>query len=210
MATSSTALFFRGHWMRNALFLSILLHLFFVVFAVGYVAIRVLHKPQSTLVAEEAPRPALELRKLEMRVKVADLQKNSARPRLQPRLVALNPSDIALPEIKETRDLQQRKVKRDFSVVGISGLGAGIGGGLGTGMGGGSDEISFFGLKGTGEKICLIIDVSKSMCEDHRGGLSGYQKVKRDVANVVRSFRDGVLFNLIVFEDGIKIIPPMS
>ena len=54
-----------------------------------------------------------------------------------------------------------------------------------------------------GEKICLIVDVSKSMCEDERGGLKGYQQVKRDVINVIRSFKDGLLFNVIVFEDGV-------
>lgn len=201
MSKSGLGTFFVGHWTRNSFVISVVAHLLFVAFAAVFVAIRVSHKPQSVLVAEAPPRPALELRELEMRVQVADLQKNSARPRLRPRMVAMRPTEIALPEIRTApRDLQHR-LKRDYAAVGVAGLGTGIGGGLGTGAGGGSGDITFFGLKGSGEKVCLIVDMSKSMCEDDRGGLRGFQQVKREVGEVIGSLADGALFNVLVFED---------
>ena len=190
-----------GHWSRNALAVSVLAHLLFFGFAAAFVAIRVIHRPQSTLVAEAPPRPALELRQLEMRVKVADLQKTSARPRLRPRMVASRPTDIALPELQPPPAAAPRKLERDYAAVGVEGFGTGIGGGFGTGTGGGSGEISFFGLKGSGDKVCLVVDVSLSMCEDQRGGLPGFQSVKHDVGQVIRALPDGTLFNVIAFQD---------
>jgi hypothetical protein len=203
MAMNVFSRWWRVRWTRNAVLASVAAHLAFLSFAGVYVAIRVLHKPQSILQAEPPPRPALDLRTLEMRVSVADLQRQSARPQLQPRMVAQRPSKLALPDIQADPEAVRRPVRPVYTVVGAPGFGAGIGGGLGVGSGGGGGEVTFFGLKGVGEKVCLIVDVSLSMCEDERGGVAGYQRVKAEVAQVIRSLKPGVLFNVVVFENGV-------
>lgn len=147
-------------WSRNAIIASILFHLIFGVVAVYIVAVRMKHKPQGTFVAEPPPRPRLEPRKLEMKVKIQDLQKRSSRPRLQPRMTVQAPTDLALPEIKKDPKKIERQVKRNYSTLGRSGFGSGIGGGFGDGMGGGT---SFFGLKTLGRRIVYIVDFSASM-----------------------------------------------
>ena len=116
----------------------------------------------------------------------------------------MRPTDIALPEIHATHQSEQPRLKRDYATVGISGLGSGIGGGLGTGAGGGTGDVAFFGLKGVGDKVCLVVDMSLSMCEDERGGLRGFQELKREVGEVIDGLSDGALFNLIVFEDRVS------
>jgi hypothetical protein len=47
------------------------------------------------------------------------------------------PSDLALPEIKKNPKANKNAMQRNFSTMGTSGFGAGVGGGFGTGMGGG-------------------------------------------------------------------------
>ncbi|MCX6996570.1 MAG: terpene cyclase/mutase family protein [Kiritimatiellaeota bacterium] len=133
-------------WMGKAITLSILLHFCLGVGSVFIVIIRSYAKPQAQFTATPSPRPALEPHKLEMRAKVQDLQKSSARPRLQPRLVALRPSDLALPEMKKIPDTVNRRIQRDISAMGLSGFGQGVGGGYGTGIGGGGMGGSFMKL----------------------------------------------------------------
>jgi hypothetical protein len=125
-------------WTRSAVIISILLHVAFGISAIYVIALRITKKPQSQFVSEPPLRPILDPRKLEMKVKVQDLQKASARPRLQPRLVAQAVTDMPLPEIKTVTPEPQQRIQRQFSVIGQPGLGQGIGGGLGSGFGGGS------------------------------------------------------------------------
>jgi hypothetical protein len=67
----------------------------------------------------------------------------------------------------------------------------------------GAANVNFFGLRGQGHRICLVVDVSLSMAEDERGGLRGYQAVKRRVAEVLKGLQDGALFNVVAFEDAV-------
>lgn len=122
--------------MRGLVF-SVAVHIVAGVSALYIVAFTMRHKPQATFQGDPPPRPRLQPRKLEMKVRVQDLQKRSSRPRLQPRMVSMAPSDIALPEIKKDPKAQKRKVSRTFATMGVSGIGTGIGGGSGMGAGGG-------------------------------------------------------------------------
>ena len=199
-------MFLRRHLTRNVVIVSVVIHLSFLVAAGSIVAMRIFYKPQSVFVAEEAPRPALEPRKLEMKVRVQDMQKRSSRPRPQPRIMAMRPADVALPEIRRIPDPAQAPLKRVFSTHGISGRGSGIGGGLGDGAGDGlgASTVSFFGIKDKGHRIVIIVDVSESMCEDQRGGLTGYQRVKAALEDVVYQLQDGSFFNVVAFAEGVS------
>lgn len=123
-------------WAANSFAISIIAHAAIAVLAVFIVAMVYEDKPQAEFVSDPPPRPRMEPRKLEMKVRANQLQRRSARPKLAPRLAAMTPSQIALPEIKKFSDSKQ-KVKRNASVLGNVGSGLGIGGGFGDGLGGG-------------------------------------------------------------------------
>jgi len=177
-------------WSRNALITSVLVHLLFAVGAAFIVAIRSFNKPVAEFVQPPPPpRPRLEPRKLEMRVKMKNLQKSSSRPKLQPRMLAQTPSDIALPEIP-IKQRTKTKVQRNSATLGAAGVGQGIGGGFGTGLGGGA---SFFGLKGIGSTIVFVVDLSASMSEKQLNLL------KKELAKSIRSLPQGVHFQIICF-----------
>jgi hypothetical protein len=59
----------------------------------------------------------------------------------------------------------------------------------------------FFGIKGRGDKIAILVDVSVSMVEDERGGPAGYQRVRDRINKVVDALAEGALFNIVVFAD---------
>lgn len=171
---------------------SILLHVVFLVSAVYVVAMRWETRPEAAFAPPPPQRPKLEPKKLEMKVKVQQLQKRSARPVLSPRLVSMSPSDMALPDI--TKPNQSRKTaKRDFSKLGASGNGSGIGGGLGDGMGGGGGT-GFFGLKANGTHFCYIIDYSASMKQGGR-----VRRMRQELTKSINDLPFGVQVCIIMF-----------
>ncbi len=112
-------------------------------------------------------------------------------------------SDLALPEIKVDPKVINTTFQPKFKPVSGKGFGAGLGGGYGTsGFGDGFSSVNFFGIQAKGERIAVCGDVSVSMVEDLRGGVSGYMRVKRRVSEVIDALSDGTLFNVIVFADG--------
>ena len=129
---------FTKRWTQSSVIMSILVHVVLIVIFAFTVAMVYSPKKEAQFVGDPPPRPKLQPRKLEMKVRVQQLQKRSARPKLQPRLASMSPSDIAVPEIKKKPEKVKRKVKRNFAVVGTSGRGLGIGGGNGLGLGGGA------------------------------------------------------------------------
>ncbi len=190
---------------RGALALSVALHLVLLIVSGSIIILSALRGAPAQFQSVPPQRPHLDPRKLEMKVKVQDLQRRSARPRLQPRLMAAGVSRLPLPEIKVTPQAVKQKLSAKYSTFGMAGFGSGIGGGLGDGMGGGEGlgaAVNFFGLQGAGQRIALLLDVSGSMCEDERGGVKGYAVVKARIKEVIRGLPAGTLFNVIAYGDG--------
>jgi len=177
-------------WTRNAILLSVTAHLAFAIVAGFIIAIRTYHKPQATFQGDPPPRPRLEPQKLEMKVKIQDMQKRSSRPKLQPRLAAMTPSEVAIPEIKKLPKQTDQRIQRNVATVGVSGFGQGIGGGLGSGMGGG---ISFFGLKGVGQRHLFVVDLSMSMSAQQLNTL------KQELVKSLKELRPGMSYQVICF-----------
>ncbi|MBN1673261.1 MAG: hypothetical protein JXR37_19605, partial [Kiritimatiellae bacterium] len=117
--------------MRRAVSISVLLHVTLLVISGYIILMRYIQRPDITFVGEPPRRPALEPRKLEMKVRVQDLQKQSSRPRLQPRLSAAGLAEITLPDVKVNPQVVRQRVSPQVSTFGVSGFGTGIGGGLG-------------------------------------------------------------------------------
>ena len=100
----------------------------------------------------------------------------------------------------------QKNIGKNFS---MAGLGTGLGSGTGSGgLGLGTSTVSFFGIQAAGERIAFIVDLSRSMVEDDKGGLNGINVLKSELKNMVEKLNDGTFFNLIFFDDNVDIFKP--
>ncbi|TFG84705.1 MAG: hypothetical protein E4H18_05890 [Hyphomicrobiales bacterium] len=125
---------------------------------------------EKTVFVTPPPVKTYQPRELEHRVKVQKQQRSSSRPSMMPRLVAMKPSTLALPEIKLDAKVIKTSFQPKFKAVSGAGMGVGLGTGYGvSGFGTGVSQFDFFGIKGRGDRIVILLDVSVSMVEPERG-----------------------------------------
>lgn len=145
--------------------ISVAVHVVLLLIAGVIVAMSWSKEEEAEFVTPPPPRPKLEPRKLEMKVRMNQLSKRSARPKMAPRLLAntMNP-EVALPKVPN-KNVTQRKRSRTPTEFGAVGFGTGIGGGSGTGYGGGEGGmgIDFMGATSNGRRFAFVIDYSQSM-----------------------------------------------
>ena len=122
---------------------------------------------------------------------------------LAPKLNLRPVGNIAVADVSvDLPDMQQ-----NFTVS--SGLGAGSlqisGGSLLGGASGslklGMSEVNVFGLKSKSERILFIIDSSRGMLTDKKGGLNSYKVIKDKVTELISNLAPGTLFNVILAGD---------
>lgn len=196
----------RKQTLRLVLAGSLALHVLAALIFGGIVLVSSLTKEETVFVAPP-PIRTYEPRKVELKVKVQQKQRSSSRPQVVPRLVSSKPSTISLPDIKVDPKLVTTTFQPKFKAVTGMGMGVGLGTGYGTsGFGQGVSQVNFFGIKATGERIAVCVDVSVSMVEEERGGPTGFMQVKQRVNDVIDAIKDGTLFNLIVFADGCSML----
>lgn len=157
-------------WMFGSAAASLAFHGILAIVALGVVVVQWTEKPKAEFQAAPPVRPKLEPRKLEMKVRVNQLQKRSARPKQMPRLAAMKPTDIAVPEIK-TNNQKVSKLSRNTNTLGSSGLGFGSGGGTGNGLGGGGGG---FGLPTTMADRCSPVGRMNRLMRS--GGIADCEK----------------------------------
>lgn len=183
---------------------SLIFHVVALLIFGGYV-IMTSRKDEPTIFRTPPPTRKYEPRKLEHKVKVQKRQRSSSRPAMVPRLVSMQMTQLALPEIKVDPKLVNTTFQPKFKAVSGKGLGAGLGTGYGThGFGLGVSSFNFFGIHAKGEKVAVLVDVSVSMVEDERGGVAGYWRVKERINQVIDALGEGTLFSLILFADAAK------
>lgn len=170
----------------------------------GWILIRA-QREQETVFVAPPPIKTYEPRKLEHRVKVQKKQRSSSRPSMVPRLVSNKISNLALPEIKLDPKVINTSFQPKFKAVTGTGLGVGTGTGYGIGgFGTGVSAFNFFGIRGRGDKIAVLVDVSVSMVEEERGGPQGFVRVKNRIGEVIDALDEGAMFNVIAFADAAK------
>ena len=188
---------------RRSLYISIIFHAALFLAAGVLVISRLFYNKTSTFQALPPAMRTYEPRKLEFKVKVSKQARSSSRPAMAPRLVStkLNAS-IALPEIKVDQKVVKTSFQPKFKAITGTGLGAGLGTGYGLGgFGDGVSAFDFFGIRGRGNKIAILVDVSVSMVEDDKGGPKAYLRVKDRINKVIDALNEGAMFNVIVFAD---------
>ena len=193
--------------------ISVLIHAAIIALLGGVVVFKVLERPPAQF--KPPPPPAkttkIEPRKLQHKIKIREQQQNSGRPRVSPRLTANRVSGISLPEIEDpmaepVKSNIQKNIGKNFS---MAGLGTGLGSGTGSGgLGLGTSNVSFFGIQAAGERIAFVVDLSRSMVEDEKGGLNGVNVLKTELKNMVDKLNDGTFFNLIFFDDNVDLFKP--
>lgn len=143
----------------------------------------------------------IEPRKLEHTVKVRKMESGSQRPQMQPRLAANAMADIGLPEITGDAKVSNQLTSDFLQSASLSGNGMGSGvGGSGRGLGAGSSLVSFFGIKDSGERIVLAVDVSLSMLEDDKGAMAGFERFRTEVKDMVDKLSPKTFFNIVLFD----------
>jgi hypothetical protein len=62
-----------------------------------------------------------------------------------------------------------------------------------------ASSVNFFGVKGEGSNVYFVIDLSDSMLEAQRGGLSGFALVKNNVKQMIQSLDENTYFNIVLY-----------
>ncbi len=175
----------------------------------SYVVMQMQMEEKTVFVAPPPPKRTYEPRELEHKVKVQKRQRSSSRPAVIPRLVAMKKSNMALPDIKMDPKVITTSFQPKFKSISGKGVGVGLGTGYGVGgFGSGVNRFDFFGIRGRGDRVAVLVDVSTSMVEEDMGGVAGYMRVKSRVNDVIDALGEGSLFNLIVFGDAANALFP--
>ncbi len=197
----------RRKLMATVLLISLAAHLLGLLVFGSWVVMQHMREEETVFVAPP-PMRTYEPRQLEHRVRVQKQQRSSSRPALTPRMVAMTPSDFSLPEIVTDPKVVKTTFQPKFRPVEGVGLGIGLGTGFGLGgFGTGVSQFDFFGIRGRGERIAIILDASVSMAEETeelgvtQRGIEQYNRVKRRVGEVIDSMSETTMFNVIVYAE---------
>ena len=198
----------RRRQLTTLLLISLGLHLIALGIFGGVVVMRALREEKTVFVAPP-PLKTYEPRKLEHKVKVQKQQRSSSRPAMMPRMLAAKPTDFALPEIKANPKVVKTTFQPKFKAVTGTGLGVGLGTGYGLGgFGTGVSAFNFFGIRGRGDRIAILMDVSVSTVHEEIGGVEGFERVKRRIEQVIDALSEAALFNVIVFAEAASALEP--
>ncbi|MCB1229586.1 MAG: tetratricopeptide repeat protein [Verrucomicrobiae bacterium] len=63
-----------------------------------------------------------------------------------------------------------------------------------------ASEVNFFGISSGGKRIVFIVDATKEMLVDEKGGMYAYDKVKQEIAAMMAGLNRGTKFNLLLYE----------
>lgn len=183
--------YFAKHAKSSAAVISLGIHAVLIVVALSFVAVVVIQKDDQHFEVKEVKRPRVELKKLQVPIKMEKKRKTA--PKLRKRIVVKPKVNQNMPDIKMPE---------------ITGIKGGIGSGTGDGLGGGNGigfsmpEINIFGVKGKGEKIFIILDSTPDMMVDQMGGIPSYTLIKEELVKILGNLNSTVLFNIAVYDRG--------
>jgi len=61
-------------------------------------------------------------------------------------------------------------------------------------------DINFFGISAGGKRIVFIVDATREMLVDEKGGMFAYDKVKNEIGVMLAGMNRGTKFNLLLYE----------
>ena len=70
-------------------------------------------------------------------------------------------------------------------------------------------DVSVFGLKTRAERVLFVVEASRQMVLDEKGGLNSYRVIKDEISSMIANLSAGTLFNVMLFQDGrVKLFKP--
>lgn len=178
----------------EAAVLSIAIHLLLVFCAGSMVIWRVTREKEAAFKSENIERPEPEDRAVQLPVKIDEFQRNGAKPKMANRIVSAAERPFALP----TTGLPEMKFEAAGSVADLLSLSSHS---MPSGLDLGVTGVNFFGTRSSGEKIVFILDASKQMMEDAKGGYYTYKFAKDKIHELVDAMPAATLFNVLVYND---------
>ena len=178
----------------EAAVLSIGIHLLLILCAGSVVIWRVTREKEAAFKSENIERPKIEDGAAQMPVKIDEFQRSGTKSTMAKRIVGTVERPFALP----ATGLPEMKFEAAGSVADSLSLSShSLPGGLDLGVTG----VNFFGTRATGEKMVFILDASKQMMEDEKGGYYTYKFAKDKVHALVDAMPAATLFNVMIYND---------
>lgn len=177
----------------EAALISIGIHLLLAFFAGSTVLWSVISKQTVAFKGEKIERSRLERRSEQLPVNIEELQKKVPQPRMVSRVMSTAAGPVSLPPLMPEMGLRLAgKPPEPKSLSGSS-----MPGNMDIGVTG----VNFFGSRSKGEKIVFILDASKQMMEDAKGGYTTYKFAKDKVHELVDAMPAATLFNVMIYSD---------
>lgn len=103
-------------------------------------------------------------------------------------------SDVSLPDVENTTALD---VTAMFDGAAELGLGMSLSPDTHS-----QSDVNFFGISSGGDEIVFVVDATRSMLVDEKGGMFAYDKVKKEIASMLINLNRGTKFNILLYEGG--------
>ncbi len=165
-----------------------------MLFAGSLVVFDSVYKRVAAFKSENIKRPEPEKKAVQLPVKIQELQKKDYQPKVTTRMVAPTARTFTLPAM-ELPEIKFEAAGRRADLLSLSSHS--MPGGLDLGVTG----INFFGTRSSGEKIVFILDASRQMMEDDKGGYYTYKFAKDKIHQLVDAMPAATLFNVMVYND---------
>ena len=123
--------------------------------------------------------------------KVAKAQAASAASKPTFAISSMASSPIAIPEFDESQNVDV--------TLGMTAQNVGMDMSFDDGKGD-TSEVKFFGIRASGNRIVFIIEASRYMLTDEKGGIPAYNKVKDEIGQMMAGLNRQTAFNLIIYD----------
>lgn len=175
----------------EAALLSLAVHLALLFFCGSSVLLSVITKQAVAFKGHGFKRDQLPQRVEQIPVKVQKMQRTTMRPLMVRQVVraASNRPRLPVPppprpDFDHSAGLERPSLSR-MRIPGRLDIGV--------------SKIDFFGTKSKGEKIIFILDASKQMMEDAKGGYNTYRYAKDEVHKLIDGMPSATLFNVMAY-----------
>ena len=175
----------------SAFSMALLFHFIFALL-VGLVVVSVPRpKPPQLIATVTVPEREIDI--IPPKITRATEQKPAAASAAPPNVIgALGPSPVAIPEMENTNAVDVTSL-----VTGMADAGEGL---SFSGDAREMSDVNFFGISAGGKRIVIIIDATREMLVDEKGGMFAYDKVKDEIAAILGGLNRGTRFNLLLYE----------
>lgn len=182
----------------TVLSISFFLHLVAVLVATVFVVLHIVRKDDVILEAPSLPQ-SITPPKTEYQVSLDKLKKKTSPARLSP-IVAKTVTDLSAPTI--TINPQSPVVSVHLNTNADKSFADGFRSLAGSGIGLTTfAKVKLFGIETDGERFFILVDASRDLVTDERGGLPAYHFVKERIVEVIENLPSGVQFNVAVFDN---------